>query len=198
MIHSGDPSSFPNLISISDAAAMFRRPIRKNHPPHTVANNVQNNLMVDSWRKELLEKIATNGNLPAATVTSLWNLYVGGTEIPSSIEHNHLTPPVDEKQLQYWRDYFEKAEIKDLWALGKPMVGLGWAIILKFIRYHDTTHKYKAIYEGADTPYDWYSRSLAKRDLFAETELPFWTLQQFQDIFEMVTSFLAFRTGPQQ
>ena len=78
------------------------------------------------------------------------------------------------------------------------MVGLGWALILKFIRHHDTTHKYKSIYEGADTPYDWNSRSLAKRDLFVETELPFWTLQQFQDIFEMVTAFLSFRSGPQQ
>ena len=100
MIHTGDPSSFQNLISINDASAMFRRPIRKNHPPHTVANNIQNNLMVDSWRKELLDKVATNGKLPAATVTPLWNLYVGGTEIPSTIEHYHRTPPVDETQLK--------------------------------------------------------------------------------------------------
>ena len=93
MINTGDPSSFQNLISISDAAAMFRRPIRKNHAPHTVANNSQNNLMVDSWRKDLLNKVASNGKLPAATITPLWNLYVGGTEIPSSIEHYHLTSP---------------------------------------------------------------------------------------------------------
>ena len=78
------------------------------------------------------------------------------------------------------------------------MVGLGWAVILKFIRFHDTTNKYKCIYEGSDDPYDWYSKSLAKRDLFLETNLPFWTLEQFQDIFEMVTVFLGFQTGPQQ
>lgn len=191
-------SSFPNLISVNDAASMFRRPFRKNSPPHTVANNTRNNLLVDKWKKELLQKVATNGRLPAPTVTPLWNLFIGGMEIPSTIQHYDLTPPIEEKQLHYWRGFFEKAALEDLWELGKPMVGLGWAVILKFIRFHDTTHKYKAIYEGSDDPYDWYSKSLAKRDLFLETELPFWSLQQFQDIFEMVTSFLAFQTGPQQ
>ena len=190
--------SFQNLISVNDAAAMFRRPFRKNAPPHTVTNNTQNNLLVDKWKKELLQKVAVNGKLPAPTVTPLWNLYIGGIEIPSPIQHYDLTPSIEEKQLHYWQDYFEKADLKDLWVLGKPMVGLGWAVILKFIRFHDTANKYKCIYEGSDTPYDWYSKSLAKRDLFLETKLPFWTLEQFQDIFEMVTSFLAFQTGPQQ
>ena len=139
-----------------------------------------------------------NGKIPAPTVTPLWNLYIGGLEIPSTIQNYDLTPTVEEKQLHYWRDYFEKADLKDLWELGKPMVGLGWAVILKFIRFHDTTNKYKCIYEGSDDPYDWYSKSLAKRDLFLETNLPFWTLEQFQDIFEMVTVFLGFQTGPQQ
>ena len=191
-------SSFQNLISVNDTAAMFRRLIRKNDPPHTVANNTQNNLLVDKWKKELLQKVASNGKLPAAAVTPLWNLYIGGIEIPSAVENYDKPPPIEEKQLQYWRDYFEKAEIKDLWMLGKPMVGLGWALILKYVRFHDASHKYKSIYEGSETPYDWYSKSLVKRDLFLETELPFWTLQQFQDIFELVTSFLSFQTGPQQ
>ena len=190
--------SFQNLISVNDTAAMFRRLIRKNDPPHTVANNTQNNLMVDKWKNELLKKVASNGKLSAALVTPLWNLYVGGIEIPSTVKNYDTTPPIEEKQLQYWRDYFEKAKVKDLWTLGKPMVGLGWAVILKYVRFHDTCHKYKFIYEGAETPFDWYSKSLAKRDLFLETELPFWTLQQFQDIFELVTSFLSFQTGPQQ
>ena len=187
-----------NLITVNDAAAMFRRRIRKNDPPHAVTNNTQNNLVVDTWKKDLLQKVAVNGKLPAAIVTPLWNLFIGGTEIPATIKNYDHTPPIEEKQLHYWRDYFEKAEVKDLWELGKPMVGLGWAVILKYIRFHDVSNKYKCIYEGADTPYDWYSRSLAKRDLFLETELPFWTLEQFQDIFELVTSFLAFKTGPQQ
>ena len=189
---------FQNLISVNDTAAMFRRLIRKNDPPHTVANNTQNNILVDKWRKELLQKVASNGKLPAASVTPLWNLYVGGIEIPSTIENYDKTPTIEEKQLHYWRDYFEKAKIEDLWVLGKPMVGLGWATILKYVRFHDASHKYKSIYEGSETPYDWYSKSLVKRDLFLETELPFWTLQQFQDIFELITSFLSFQTGPQQ
>lgn len=190
-------SSFPNLISVNDAAAMFRRPLRKNAPPHTVTNHLQNNLLVDRWKKDLLQKVAVNGKLSAATITPLWNLYIGGMEIPSTIQNYDRTPPVEEKQLRDWQTFFEKATLEDLWKLGKPIVGLGWAVVLKFIRYHDTTHKYKAIYEGSDDPYVWYSKSLAKRDLFLETELPFWSLQQFQDIFEMVTAFLAFQTGPQ-
>ena len=193
---SPDPS-FQNLMSVNDAAAMFRRPSRKNDPPHTRANHTQNNRVVNKWKRELLEKVAVNGKIPAATVTPLWNLYIGGLEIPSTILNYDLTPPIEEKQLHYWRDYFEKADLEDLWELGKPMVGLGWAVILKFIRFHDTTNKYKCIYEGSDDPYDWYSKSLAKRDLFLETNLPFWTLEQFQDIFEMVTTFLGFQTGPQ-
>lgn len=194
------PAMLPNEITVNNAAAMFRRPSSPNDPPYTQANKKENNRRVDDWSEQLLAKVATNGTLPAPVVLPLWNLYVGGFEVPSTLRaaEDELTPSVSPVQVAYWKKFFEEAKISDLWVLGKPVTGLGWSVIMNQIRFSDASNKNLHLYEGSSDPSVWYKRSLEKRDLFAETTLPFWTMKQFQEIYELVTSFLAFRTGPQR
>lgn len=196
-METADPEQ-KNFITVRDAAAMFRRAPARNDRPHTRANKKENNKVVDRWQKDLLHKAASNDSLHAPVVMPLWNLYVGGTEIPSTMAYHEHTPTITGEQISFWRIFFEKTDIEGLWKLGKPVVGLGWSVIMNHVRFHDASQKFEEIYKDTEEPFEWYQRSLAKRDLFVNTDLPFWTPKQFQEIYELVTSFLAFRTGPQR
>ena len=195
---SDPPSMNESEMSVSDAAAMFRRVVGKNDRPYVAANKQENNRMVDAWKKQLLGEVASNGKLQANAVLPMWNLFAGGFEVPSTIHLAEYAPSITDEQVKYWKEFFETADVPRLWKLGKPVVGLGWSVIMNRIRFLDAQQKFDAIYQGSDEPLDWYSRSLAKRDLFVQPELPFWNPKQLHEIYEMVTAFLGFQTGPQR
>nr|QBK86719.1 MAG: uncharacterized protein LCMAC103_00480 [Marseillevirus LCMAC103] len=191
-------------ILTSDAAAMFRRKIMKNDRPFDVCNKGWNNRRVDAWKADLLDKVARDGRLQTEIVMGLWSLYVRGDEISKMVDLSAAAAspteafpsPCDEKELDAWREFFEAADTDALHAKGKFSVARGWSMIQGHFQAHEMREMYAKIYQGTAVPYEWYKRHLEYRDMFAEPLLPFWTLEEYRGITELVMIFLSFRVGP--
>ena len=100
---SAPPSMNESEMSVSDAAAMFRRVVGKNDRPYVAANKQENNRMVDAWKKQLLGEVASNGKLQANAVLPLWNLFAGGFEVPSTVHLAEYAPSITDEQVKYWK-----------------------------------------------------------------------------------------------
>ena len=171
-------------ISVGDAASMLKRKIPNNEKPYTVEAIKFNNSKVDRWKRDVLDKIAVNGTVPAGNVWNCYTVYEEGIAVKELMDllAKELIPRITEEQKKWWMDLFDKSSISELMKIG------------------NATQKYEKIYSLSDDPYDWEKSRHSHKDLFSNNLVPewYWSIEVHSNIAEKLKTIIDYQVVPQK
>lgn len=174
----------------SDAASMMRRRIRPNDPPYIVAIHKHNNKIVDSWKKEILDKVCnTEGKVQSNQIYQDWVCYFTGRYIDKFIDHytRGLLLRPTEKMVDYWKDFFEHAEIQTMIEMGPTLIQQGWKVIIEENLISKLEDHHEKIYGQSNDPKRWKELYNDHPKLWNEDgKCIFWDPETFNEIQEKV------------
>lgn len=188
-----------SLISMEDAASMYRVRTRPNDPPYSVSVCKLNNRLVDQWKKTVLLRYAnTDGKVPCAIVEPSWDTFYEGTQVIklAELHEKGLVPQPTEEQLSYWVNFFENSTIEDMHPYGSGVIHMGWKLIEDHIRLSSALKKYSLIYGISEDPFDWIGYAHKNDALCKGKVLPFWGSEKLNEIRERVITILSIRPTP--
>lgn len=187
------------MISTSDAASMLRKKIAPNTKPYTESVIKCNNKLVDQWKSEVLDKIATHGCVDASIVVDSWIHFYEGmslTQLNQLITQGHLAVPKLE-QVEYWRALFQKSTVEQLHALGSGTIAMGWLTCENYGKYWYAQEKWKRIYSQSESPLIWEKERTKHRSLIRGEEFSLWDKETEEDVRQKVSTILRTPVAPE-
>ena len=182
------------LISIEDAASMYRVRVRTNTPPYQAAMMRMNNRLVDEWKESVLRKYSKNtGKVQCAVIEPSWQRFYEGKQVIklAELHADGKIPSADPDVLEWWIKLFETSDIEDLHPYGSGLIHMGWKMVEDHIRVWSALQKYERVYSKSDDPYEWNTISQKNEGLFKGQELPFWGLEKLNEIREKIITVIS-------
>lgn len=194
------------LISVSDACAIYRKSIRVNDRPYAKEIAMLNNKLIDEWGEQLLRKLAdANGEMPAGLISAgpgtlpLIDLYRHGIEIKrmwDDFMSEELFPIIPSETVSYWKNFFETSDVATLHHYGPNYVEWGWNILEIYTARWLIEQKHEYIFGDSDEPTDWYRASGRYKQLAVNWVHPLWSIEQIRDISERVKYVILLHIKP--
>jgi hypothetical protein len=183
---------------ISDAASMLRRQVGRNERPLDKEVIQLNNALVDEWYANVLKGLAdTSGSVPAGRVSSCFNYFLQGKELTRHQKFKDHLLDIPEAKVLFWIEFFRKASMTEIYAVGPGVVSAAWSMITTAIRYHFAGLKWKMVYSLSRDPLQWDRLANDNPGVMNGRPLPFGlTYEILKDIEEKVSTLLQHPIEP--
>lgn len=168
------PENEPMLVT--DLVAMFKATIGKNEGIMTAKVKELNNIRVDMWKRDVLDRMAVDGMVKPLEGTLTWDIYEEGLDVRKSVKQLHNVPEATPEQLKYWLDFFSR-DIDVIHDAGVNLVSLGYGIVTTSFRNWMAREKFKRVYTS-DDPLQWVQDARKHDGLMRGREMPFQNMQE--------------------
>jgi hypothetical protein len=181
-----------NKVLVSDAAGMFKKPLRKNMKPYEEAAVRTFNRIVDEWADRLLLPTGNGGYIQSSLVPRAWGVYFEGLQTHRLKESfgDHLLP---EKVVRETIDYLNSSSVdKIISELGLSAIQMIWGSLTQSLRYETVRMKRERIFEAGNTNDNsisrkWFSSANLNMRLMKGDETPYGIPKEvFNDIGEKI------------
>lgn len=166
-----------NKVLISDAAGMFKKPLRKNMKPYEEAAVRTFNRMVDEWAENLLFAVGDGGYVQSSLVSRAWGVYFEGvqTRMMEKLFGSELMP---EQAVRNAVKFLHETPVDKLVKnVGLSALQMMWGSLTQALRYEIIHQKRLRIFSCGEDPSkyskEWFSNANMNMRLSKGDETPY-------------------------
>ena len=180
-------------ILVSDAVDMILHKIKVNTPPFQASAMKKDNLLVQQWAKQVLEKFMDDdGRVDADMVADSWEwFYRGCTTVPvmKFIEKGLVELP-SEKVVDHWRDWLANATVEEMHNEGVITVSEALNACQTFYRHWYIQKAYDLCYSQSDDPYQWELMRPKFKEISRGNGYQLWSREVHENVLEKCNAVL--------